>query len=44
MNLEPIALEEFEAACTLFRSAADTSPRAARALVSVILLLKFAFI
>ncbi|KAK0484537.1 hypothetical protein IW261DRAFT_1457256 [Armillaria novae-zelandiae] len=32
MNLEPIALEEFEAACTLFRSAADTSPRAARAL------------
>ncbi|KAK0205495.1 hypothetical protein DFS33DRAFT_1328864 [Desarmillaria ectypa] len=32
MNLEPTALEEFEAACTMFRSAAETSPRAARAL------------
>ncbi|KAG7445199.1 uncharacterized protein BT62DRAFT_933002 [Guyanagaster necrorhizus] len=32
MNLEPTALEEFEASCTMFRSAADTSPRAARAL------------
>jgi hypothetical protein len=35
LNLEPRALEQFEAACEVFRGAAEISNRAAKALVRV---------
>ncbi|KAJ7130227.1 hypothetical protein C8R44DRAFT_699355 [Mycena epipterygia] len=41
LELDPPALEQFQVACTMFRSAAETSSRAARALVRLLSLLLF---